>query len=309
MPLTKHDLPRFSRDIWLPDDITLITDFAESSRVRSFQPRTAFTRTTWHDTGNPNTTVFGENNWLQDGRPGGEPGGYTAIIGDRTIIYTVPMDEVTWAAGTTTGNTISAHTEQALKVASWDVTLATGAAWHGAICAAMGWDVSTALVQHNVWYGKDCPGQIRKRGEWPKVVRMTKDAAARATLAASGKAVADAVKDAPRYPTPVPIAALATTDLAKYDTAPAVISADGVDFVFTYDLYEALRDTPRLRYADASNRTPANLVGPAIAKGTQFIVAWVFRANDGKMYGLTPYNTRVILDDLKRVDDSTDLGR
>lgn len=314
MGMKKHRFVGSVAEYWLPDDITVSIRIVTSPRFRSYTRSKEQIKTTWHDTGNPNTTAEAEYEWAKAGRPGGSVGGYNFILGDKLIIQTAPLDEVTWAAGTNTGNVTSWHTEQSLNVKSFEETLRTGAALQGAICAAQGWDVGSALVQHNVWYGKDCPGQIRHKGRWPEVVKMTKEAAARAVLAAAGKDLGEAVENATQtvpgvYPKPVPIPELAKTDLEKYDTAPAVRTAEGIEFTFVYDVYESKRATPRLRYADIDNESDANRVGPDIPKGTRFVVAWIFTAHDGKKYGITPYDTRVFLDDLKRVDDTVEEGR
>lgn len=175
-----------NRDVWIPDDIEVIIDIVPSWRtnIRSNQPFSGQTKTTWHDTGNPNSDAWGERNWLHSGA-GGSYVGYNFAFDAERIIQLTPLNEVTWHAGTPEGNKYSWGAEQCLNT-DWNRALRVGAALHGGLCAAMGWSVDEALVQHYVWYGKHCPAQIRNRGLWPTVVQMTREAAARALQAANG---------------------------------------------------------------------------------------------------------------------------
>lgn len=110
------------------------------------------------------------------------------------------------------------------------------------------------------------------------------------------------------YPDPVVIPALNGIELKKGDTAHGVVDDEGTEYIFVYDVYRALRDTPRLRYADIANTSAANRVGPDIRTGEEFIVAWQVRAKDGKWYGITPFWTRVLTDPdeghLERIADA-----
>jgi hypothetical protein len=179
------------RDVWLPDDIEVIIDIVPAWRtnIRSNQVFTAQNKVTWHDTGNPNSNALGERNWLHSGA-GGASVGYNFAVDNRRIYQLTPLNEVTWAAGTPDGNKFSWHMEQCLNT-NWDGTIYTGAALMGGLIAAMGWDTDKALVQHNYWYGKHCPAQIRNRGLWPSVVQKVKDAAATAKAAAGGVVTPD----------------------------------------------------------------------------------------------------------------------
>lgn len=175
-----------TKDVWIPDDIEVIIDIVPSWRtnIRSNQKFTGQRYTTWHDTGNPNSDARGERNYLHSGA-GGRYVGYNFAFDGQRIYQLTPLDEVTWHAGTPDGNKYSWGAEQCLNT-DWNRALYVGAALHGGLCAAMGWNVDTALVQHNKWWGKHCPAQIRNRGQWPHVVSMTKQAKARAVAAAGG---------------------------------------------------------------------------------------------------------------------------
>lgn len=182
--MKKHRLSGLDKDIWLPDNIQVIVDIVPSWRtnIRSNQKFTGQKYTTWHDTGNPNSNALGERNWLHSGA-GGAYVGYNFAVDANRIIQLVPLDEVTWHAGTAEGNKYSWGMEQCLNT-DWNATFRTCAALQGALCAAMGWNVDVALVQHNKWYGKHCPAQIRNRGLWPQAVALAKQFAAEARAAA-----------------------------------------------------------------------------------------------------------------------------
>ena len=163
----------------------MVVDIVPSWRtnIRSNHVFTGQTKTTWHDTGNPSSNADGERSWLHSGA-GGAYVGYNFAYHANKIIQLIPLNEITWHGGNAEGNK-SWGAEQCLNT-DWAGCLRTGAALHGGLCAAMGWDVDKALVQHNYWWGKHCPAQIRNRGVWPQVVQMVKDAKTKAVLAAGG---------------------------------------------------------------------------------------------------------------------------
>lgn len=186
MAMKKHRFNGLNKDIWLPDNIQVIVDIVPSWRtnIRSNQKFSGQRYTTWHDTGNPSSNAMGERNWLHSGA-GGSYVGYNFAVDANRIIQLIPLDEVTWHAGTAEGNKYSWGMEQCLNT-DWNATFRTCAALQGALCAAMGWNVDVALVQHNKWYGKHCPAQIRNKGLWPSAVAMARDFAAQARAAAGG---------------------------------------------------------------------------------------------------------------------------
>lgn len=189
------------KDVWIPDDIYVVKDIVPTSRtnVRSRQAFTGQNKTTWHDTGNSGSTADSERNWLHANMPKSYSAGYNFACDGvpRTIdgksyrgkiIQLTPLNEVTWAAGTPEGNRMSYHTEQCFGGPNvWTNSLYVTAALHGGIIAAKGWTTNSALVQHNVWYGKNCPGQIRARGIWGDVVKMVDSARNLAIVAAKGE--------------------------------------------------------------------------------------------------------------------------
>lgn len=102
------------------------------------------------------------------------------------------------------------------------------------------------------------------------------------------------------YAKPLVVDALYDTDLKKYDTAPAIISKDGADWVFVADVVEAIRDTPRLQYAGKGSPS----IGADIKKGERFVVAWIVKAADGEFYYLSPWWSRIRVKDTKRIADA-----
>lgn len=284
----------FNQDVWLPDGIDVIIDIVPSSvrNVRSNQTSTAQTSITAHDTGNPNSDAWGERNYLHSGA-GGRSVGYNFAFDDKRIIQLTPLNEVTWAAGTTNGNRYSWHAEQCLK-ADWTRSLEVGAALHGGLIAAKGWDASKALVQHNVWYGKHCPAQIRNRGVWPQFVNMVAAAATKAKGAATGGIVP--VPDGWPYPDPVKPA---FWDALMADGATHALDGKTV-WYRANELYRVKHSTKRQQFAIQDDR----VVGPAMEPGTEFRSAAIGQSvSDGETYVITPALTRVRLDALEYVEE------
>ena len=108
------------------------------------------------------------------------------------------------------------------------------------------------------------------------------------------------------YAKPVPIAELVGFPVTDNTTVPGVVTRDGGDaFIFTADLYEAVVATPRLQYADIKHSPK---VGPDLTPGERFIGAWLVKARDGEWYIVTPYWTRILLKDVKRIGDVPNLA-
>lgn len=106
--------------------------------------------------------------------------------------------------------------------------------------------------------------------------------------------------ETPQYAPPVPIAALAEYSDWEPDTMRAVVTAEGHDFVFVNDEVRASRKTPRLQHAALD----ANRIGPDIAQGETFPVRWLFEAKDGRHYYLSPWWTRINVEDTERIKDA-----
>ena len=297
MGMQKVRFAGLSRDVWLPDDIEVIVDIVPASRtnIRSNQPFTGQNKTTWHDTGNPNSDAWGERNWLHSGA-GGAYVGYNFAFDAKRIIQLTPLDEVTWAAGTPDGNRYSWHAEQCLNT-DWAGSLRVGAALHGGLIAAKGWSTDTALVKHQYWYGKWCPAQILNRGIWPQVVAMVSDAALKAAGAAAGGKVPDS---APIYAKPVPIPELEAYKGKPDAEVPYRVDGDGWVALAVFDRVRAIRDTPRRRYSSGDET-----VGAPVKAGEEFDVSWLLISADFPDTYYTPWATRIRAGDTARVADVT----
>lgn len=300
MALKKYRFIGSSVDYWIPDWIEVKVAIVDHSRVRSYEKHHDHYLTTWHDTGNPNTDADAEYRFLAAGRPGVGAGGYNFIFDDSVIYQCTPLDESTWHAGTPKGNHYSWGAEQAWGTGvNFERSLEVGAALHGALCAAQGWDVTKAMVQHNYWYGKDCPGQIRHKGLWPRVVKMTVEAAARATAAAAGEDVGEAAKQAIDYVDPVKPSF--HDELIK-DGVPYVRSNDML-WYRSGEVYRTKESTPRQLFAVEDDRR----VGPDIPAGAEFRSFAIGESRSSKTpWVITPMLTRVAMDDLEYVGESED---
>lgn len=178
-----------NKDVWLPDDIKVVIDIVPASRtnIRSNQPFSGQTSYTQHETANFNAgaDAWMHRNWLHSGA-GGSSVAFNFVVDDGVIIQLTPLNEVTWAAGTPDGNRYSYHTELCVNAGIDHVKARrNAAALAGGILAAKGWE-SDRLLQHNVWYGKDCPYLLRREGRWAPFVAKALEFSKLAKSAASG---------------------------------------------------------------------------------------------------------------------------
>jgi hypothetical protein len=301
MTTKAHRFVGLDRDVHLPDDIRVTIDIVPDrfiGWVRSGQRFTGQTKTTFHDTGAPGQNARAQRTYLHNGPS--ENGlrrqvGFNFAVDDREIIQLVPLDEVTWAAGTVEGNRTSWHVEQCFGPGiDWDRSLRNAIALHAGLIAAKGWSVDTALVQHRHWYGKWCPAQVLNRGLWPSVVSQISQAAAQL-----GKAAQEATGGT-SWERPRPIAELEPYHRGDSDRSPSFVRiAGGKPLFFVADRVRATRTTPRLQFAwKGSGR-----VGPDLQAGEEFDVTWIFVSDDGEPYYVTPYYTRIRAVDTERVLD------
>lgn len=300
MAYTAHRFAGLDTDVWLPDDIEVIVDIvpAKLSNIRSNQRYTAQDRIIYHETGNTakGATARSERNWLHSGAAGAYVG-YNFAVDDKQIFQLTPLDEVTWSAGVASWNKRAWAVEQCVGGGvDLDRARRNAAALHGALCAAKGWNPVVAVVQHNTVYGKNCPAIIRRSGLWGNVMGMIGDAfTASRAAAAGGKPGTPTV---PVYAKPAPIPELDAISMSD-GVAPAMVDGGGTTWIWVGDTVEAIRDTPRLQYADPKS---AN-VGPVIPKGARFAVDWL-TLFEGAWWYYTPFATRVRAEDTERISDS-----
>lgn len=189
MALKAYRFVGSSVDYWLPDDIIVEVAIvpASISNVRSNQFSLDQTTLTIHETANFNRGANADmhKRWLHSGASGSSVG-FNFVVDDRKIIQLTPLNEVTWAAGTPAGNRTSWHVESCVNGdADLNKVRRNTAALAGAVLAAQGWALA-AMVQHNVWYGKDCPYLLRRDGLWPVFQKQADAARTNAIIAAQG---------------------------------------------------------------------------------------------------------------------------
>lgn len=207
MGMKKYNFVGSAVDYWLPDDITVEIAIVPASvkNVRSNQYSLDQDTVTIHETANTNKGANADmhKRWLHSGA-GGSYVGFNFVVDDKKITQLTPLNEWTWAAGTPAGNRTSWHIESCVN-SDGDITKTrrNTAALAGAILAAQGWAIA-AMVQHHVWYGKDCPYQLRRNNLWPQFVNQAAAARSESIAAAKG-----GDKPVPT-PKPEPLAPIAT---------------------------------------------------------------------------------------------------
>ena len=295
MALKPYTVPGLSKPLYLPENIRVEVKLINNSNWGSQVTATGQTMTTWHDTGPTGGNADGEWTWANNGRKDAGPAGYQAIIDDDQIIICHPFNKVTWHAGTDTGNRISYGAEQCREGVNRDKAIINAAAFHGAVCAAKGWQVDTALVQHHYWYGKNCPSYIRSTGQWSRAVALTTDAAALARRAMAGE-VTDPVPQ-PTWARPAIIPELDAISKGE-GLAPAYAEGGAALWFWVGDRVRVTKPTSRYQRA---SRTAAK-VGPDLKVGEEFDVDWITNY-EGAFWYYTPWGTRIAADDVVRISD------
>ena len=235
---TRYEWPGLENPVYLPDWIQVEVKIIPSKPGwTSGTPSHEHTRTTWHDTGNDTTDADDEWGWANNGRPDGEPASYNGIFDDRKVIICQRFDELVGHARNNEACRTSYAFEHAwgkhdkkVKV-DFDRSLEVGYAVHAAVCVAKGWEVDTALVQHHYWpqgreqEHKDCPGQIRGKDIWSRVVRETVAAAARVRGLAQDPG--------PEFPPPSPIPVLDAIS-SREGIAPFLVHDPATDTTYVW---------------------------------------------------------------------------
>lgn len=171
MTFKAHQFVGLDIPVYLPEDIAVEISIVPSSvtNIRSNQPFSGQTSVTYHETANFNTGANADmhERYLHGGA-GGSYVGFNFVVDDKKIIQLTPLNEVTWHAGTAEGNKFSWGVEQCVNADADLVRARRNTSYLMAgLCAAKGWDARAKVVQHNVWYGKNCPLVIRRDGLWP----------------------------------------------------------------------------------------------------------------------------------------------
>jgi N-acetylmuramoyl-L-alanine amidase CwlA len=304
-----HRFPGMDKDVWLPDDIEVVYRPIPASMigwVRSGVKSTRQNKTLFHETGNRKrgANALAEANYLLGG-PEDEDGnrrqvGYNFAVDDVRIVFLCPLNEVTWHAGRAEWNATSWGIEQCVGL---DVNLAkarrNAAALHAGLLQAIGTTPAKAMWQHWVVYQKNCPAIIRANSLWDEIEGMAAEASALAYAAAAGGGV---VK--PGEPTLAKPSAIKELQYTGDPPSWAVVNqSDGTKLTYFYvgDMVQATKTTKRYQYA---NRDGA-VVGPDITtKDAPFRVEWATQLPNGERWFITPFWTRIFMDDTKRVSDT-----
>lgn len=291
MAFRQHRFVGLNADVPIPDDIPVRVSIVPASvrNVRSNQPFSGQTEITEHETANYNRGAGAEmhRRWLHNGA-GGSYVGFNFVVDDKEIIQLTPLNEVTWHAGTPEGNKYSWGIEICVNAdANLAKARANAAALTAGLCVAKGWGVR-AVVQHNKWWGKNCPAIIRRDELWPSFIA----AVDKGITAAKGGTTA------PTFPPGVPIAEVVASPnalLALKNGASLIPVPDDTQV-------RATRPTRRLQYATEG----AEDIGPIIAAGERFTVTHLIVNPDGSLYWLSPWDTRIRFEDTSPVESESE---
>lgn len=299
--MARHTFVGLDKPVFLPNDIDVIIDIVPASikNVRSNQPFTGQVHSLYHETGNqrPGRDATHERNYLHNGADGVGKG-FNFAVDDKRIIQLTPLDEVTWSAGRAWWNKHTWAVEQCVGGGlNLDRARRNAAALHAGLAVAKGWDVTVSMVQHNKVYGKNCPSVIRGKGTWASVVGEAREFAARAKVASGIRGAVEELAGGSMFDSPSIV-----SELQFDDVPPAMVDHDGSTFVYVEGIVEAIRDTPRLQLGFEG----APEVGPKIMAGEEFRVEWIFRSDDNRWYYYTPWATRVLVADTRRIEEDVE---
>lgn len=273
---------------------------ARNTRQRPGIPARTPRRSVQHGSGNPNSTAKGEIAYIVNGADGRQASYHYSTDWNEAWVG-VPLNEVTWQAadGAGPGNMNGFSNEMAENKAAWADTIKRDrmifiaadlmgrtAARLGAVKPEQHWDFNYMAADRH-----DCPNFLRHTpGAWDRYVAQwhasRTDELARMN---GGSSPEPQPAPEPAYATPVPITGL--------DPAKVVQVVDGSTFYRAGYKVKAIRDTPRLRYANAASES----VGPIIKAGETFGIDYIFIADDGLPYAYSPWHTRIRAADIEAV--------
>lgn len=309
MALKAYRFPGLNKDVWLPDDIEVVMMPVPDSLigwVRSGVTTNVVDGgySTYHDTGTPGSNALTQARYLLSGPKNGDGSkrkvGFNFAVDDKRIVYLTPLNEVTWAAGTGTGNARSWHVEQCFGGSiDFDQAVRNAESLHAGLIHAIGDPVETTLVKHQYWYGKWCPGQVLNKGLWPTVVKNVSAKVESIKAHVAGGSPQPNPDPAPTYASPSPIPQL---DAASKDanTAPAIVAVGKTRWVAVFDRVRVIRETPRLQYGNKDSK----FVGPLLKVGEEFDVNYIGWEEGGDPVYYTPFATRVWAADTERKNDA-----
>lgn len=114
----------------------------------------------------------------------------------------------------------------------------------------------------------------------------------------SGVPIPPVVDPLPVYAPAKPIEALQA--YKDKDAAPAYVKVGSDIFTFVNDRVRATKNTPRYQGANVEGEK----IGPDINKGEEFAVLWLFWDEKGQPWYVSPYWTRIFVNDTERIADA-----
>lgn len=169
MALKAHNFVGLANPVYLPDDITVEIkiipsgNFNVRSNTRRADGDVRFV--TRHETANFAAGANADMHYRYLMSNPAPAAGYNTVNDDMKVIQLTPYNEVTWAAGNAIGNLTSDHHELCVNSdISHPKARRIAAAVDAAVLHARGLTPQAGLVQHNYWWGKDCPMLMRANG-------------------------------------------------------------------------------------------------------------------------------------------------
>ena len=300
---SKYTFPGLTKPVYLPSwiavEIKLIPSSVDGWTSGQKVPVSNFTSTTYHDTGNGESSANSEYGWAATGGRGAidSPGSYNGIFDKGKLIITQRFDELVGHAAVHEGNITSYAFEEAYGAGGHDGALETGMWVHAGVLQAIGKTAATSLYQHNYWSGKNCPGQIRARNQWSYVEKTVDQRIDEIKAFISG-----GVTETPDVPTtPKPFASPANISFQQeLGKKPYYVDEDTVWFNGT-TRYTADQDTAQYQYADAEGSAK---IGVPIKQGATVVeVAHGTSKTDGRQYVLLANRARILMDDLTPIKE------
>lgn len=281
---------------WLTVEIKLIPSSTPGWTSGQKIPTSNFVSTTWHDTQNDSSSATGEYNWAATGGRAAinSAGSYNGIFDAKKLIIAQRFDELVGHAANPTGNVTSYAFEEAYGAYGHAGAREVGMWVHAGILQSMGKTATAAMYQHNFWSGKNCPKQIRDRGEW----------------SATEKTVDARIAEINQFlnvttPAPKPPVAIEEVPGLPIDSSPtkgqSIFPVDGTDYILVNDMFTAKKAIKRQK--NEKGDTFGDDVKPT---DPAFVGAYIYRfknkeTNPWKV--ISAWKSRFLLDDLERVND------
>lgn len=129
---------------------------------------------TVHETANtsPGADARMHRQFVKNGG-GSESVSFTYCVDSKRAVQILPENWVNWAQGTAEGNTTSLSIETCVNSdGDWAATKRNLARLLACLLYGRGVGISS-VKQHNIWYGKDCPHNLRQGNQWGDLLMNT----------------------------------------------------------------------------------------------------------------------------------------